>query len=140
MINPEKVKCLLQQASDLIEEMGSAIEQMTPVPASDDSSLPLSQKEYIPAVLRVLASCKSGRGEMHYREIAEVIIEKKLMILGDKDLELIRMNDKEMLPRAFQRVRDAMIDTQLGKQFFERGSKRGYYRLSPLGRQISGGG
>ena len=139
MINPEKVKCLLQQASDLIEEMGSVIEQMATVPA-DTSSLPLSQKEYVPVVLRVLASRKRGRGEMHYREIAEVIISQKLMILGDKDLELIRMNDKEMLPRVFQRVRDAIIDTQLGKQFFERGSKRGYYRLSPLGLQISGGG
>ena len=139
MINPEKVRCLLQQASDLIEEMGSAIEQMATVPA-DTSSLPLSQKEYVPVVLRVLASRKSGRGEMHYREIAEVIMSQKLMILGDKDLELIRMNDKEMLPRVFQRVRDAIIDTQLGKQFFERGSKRGYYRLSPLGLQISGGG
>ena len=124
-----------ENAKDLLEQVLRMIDELKQVKAEAQSTKkPLSQKDYVPVVARVLA--RHPENEMHYRAIAKAIQDERLISYEPVDIALVSLNDREQVPRMVIRVRDALSDTLLGVQMFERGNEKGHYRLSPLGVQF----
>lgn len=125
----------LEKAEELLQQVLSLIAELKQVKAEAQANKkPLSQKDYVPVVARVLA--RHPESEMHYRDIAKTIQDERLISYEPVDVAPVSLNDREQVPRMVIRVRDALSDTPLGVQMFERGHKKGHYKLSPLGMQF----